>query len=303
MTTAWVLRGGASFGAAQVGMARALMEAGHHPDRLYGASAGALNAAWLAADPTTEGVVALGRLWSIVRRRDVFPISLLVGVAGLAGMTDHLVRARALARWLRSTALLPRLEDGALPLAVMATDLETGEEVVMDRGPTVPALLASSAMPGVFPPVRTRDRWLIDGSVVSDTPIGPAVRAGADRVFVLPSVPTGAVRRPSTVVDVLLRSTALSLARHNDEAVAAWAGRCELYLVPAPGVPGVSPFNFDRSQDLITAAYRLAATWAARARPVAPTSEGAVAAHVARGQKDADRGSGDVIWGEPLTRP
>ncbi len=74
MTTAWVLRGGASFGAAQVGMARALIEAGHHPDLLYGTSAGALNAAWLAADPTLEGIASLARLWTSVRRRDVFPI-------------------------------------------------------------------------------------------------------------------------------------------------------------------------------------------------------------------------------------
>ena len=74
MTTAWVLRGGASFGAAQVGMARALMEAGHYPDLLYGTSAGALNAAWLATDPTLDGIESLARMWTAVRRSDVFPL-------------------------------------------------------------------------------------------------------------------------------------------------------------------------------------------------------------------------------------
>ena len=274
MTTAWVLRGGASFGAAQVGMAKALMEAGHHPDRLYGTSAGALNAAWLAAEPTLEGLEALAHLWTVVTRRDVFPLSGLVALAGFVGRKDHLVSSRALARWLRSTVLVRRLEDGVLPLAVVATDLETGEEVLLESGPVVPALLASSAMPGVFPPVRIGGRWLIDGSVVSDTPVGPAVGAGADRVFVLPSVPAGPMPRPRSALNVLLRSTSISLARHNLDTVSVWCDRCQLYIVPAPLVPGVSPFSFDRSPELIEAAYRLTSNWLTAARPVAPGALG-----------------------------
>ena len=228
-------------------MAKALMEAGHHPDRLYGTSAGALNAAWLAAEPTHEGLEALAHLWTVVRRRDVFPLSAPAVIAGLAGWTDHLVSSRALAKWLRSTVLMRRLEDGVLPLTVVATDLETGEEVLLESGPAVPALLASSAMPGVFPPVLIGGRWLVDGSVVSDTPVGPAVRAGSDRVFVLASVPAGPAPRPRSALDVVLRSTSLSLARHNVDAVTAWCSHCQLYMVPAPLVPGVSPFSFGRS--------------------------------------------------------
>ena len=75
---------------------------------------------------------------------------------------------------------LRRLEEGLLPLSVVATDLETGEEVLLESGPAVPALLASSAMPGIFPPVLIGHRWLVDGSIASDAPIGPAVRAGAE---------------------------------------------------------------------------------------------------------------------------
>jgi NTE family protein len=246
------------------------MEAGHHPDRLYGSSAGALNAAWLAAEPTLEGLEALAHLWTVVRRSDVFPLSAPVAIAGIAGWRDHLLSSRALAKWLRSTTLVRRLEESVLPLTVVATDLETGEEVLLESGPTVPALLASSAMPGVFPPVFIAGRWLIDGSVVSDTPVGPAVRAGSDRVFVLPSVPAGPAPRPRSALNVLLRSTSVSLARHNVDAVAAWCGHCQLYMVPAPLVPGVSPFSFGRSPDLIEAGYRVTSSWLTGARPVAP---------------------------------
>ena len=128
-------------------MAKALMEAGHHPDRLYGTSARVLNAAWLAAEPTHEGLEALAHLWTVVRRRDVFPLSAPAVIAGLAGWTDHLVSSRALAKWLRSTVLMRRLEDGVLPLTVVATDLETGEEVLLESGPAVPALLAFRPCP------------------------------------------------------------------------------------------------------------------------------------------------------------
>jgi NTE family protein len=251
-------------------MARALIEAGHHPDRLYGTSAGALNAAWLAADPTLEGLEELSRLWSVVRRRDVFPLSAPVVLAGLTGRRDHLVSSRPLARWLRSVVLIRRLEDGVLPLTVVTTDLETGDEVLLEDGPAVPALLASCALPGVFPPVRIGDRCLVDGGTVSDTPVGPAVRAGADRVFVLPSVPGGPMPPPRSALNVLLRSTSISLARHNDDAVATWCSRCQLYLVPAPLVPGVSLFSFDRGPELIEAAYHLTAAWLTEAHPVAP---------------------------------
>jgi NTE family protein len=268
MTTAWVLRGGASFGAAQVGMAQALLEAGHHPDLLYGTSAGALNAAWLANDPTAEGVAALGRMWAAVKRRDVFPMRPWTVVMGLAGLKDHVVDQGGLAKWLRTTSTLRRLEEGVLPLVVVATDLETGEEVLLESGPAVPALLASSAMPGIYPPVRIGDRWLVDGSIASDAPIGPAVQAGATQVWVLPSVPVVPMARPTSALDVLLRSASITLARLNASIVESWYTRCELYVLPAPLVGGVSPFSFDKSSELAAAAYRLTSSWLEQARPV-----------------------------------
>jgi NTE family protein len=284
LTTAWVLRGGASFGAAQVGMARALMEAGHYPDLLFGTSAGALNAAWLAADPTLPGAASLAHLWTTVRRRNVFAVGPASLLAGLAGLRDSTFKSAAYAKWLRTTTRLRRLEDGVLPLTVVATDLETGGEVLLESGPAIPALLASSAMPGIFPPVRVGERWLVDGSVASDTPVGGAVRAGAGRVWVLPSIPSVPMARPRTALDVLLRSVSIALARHTDSVVMEWAGRCELYMVPAPLVPGVSAFDFSKSSQLIEAGYRLTVEWLEEALPVrSPTAGGR---HVAGGTAD-----------------
>jgi NTE family protein len=262
-----VLRGGASFGAAQVGMAQALIEGGHHPDMVYGTSSGALNASWLAASPTLEGLGELARLWTAVRRRDVFPLRPWHALPGLIGWRDFTVSPDCLAGWLRANSVLHRLEDGVLPLTVVATDLENGQEVLLESGPAVAALLASCAMPGVFPPVRIGDRWLVDGSVASDSPIGAAVTAGASRVWLLPSAPTMPMPRPRGALDVVLRSTSIVLARQAKASVTTWAGRCELFLVPAPRVAGASPFSFTKSRELISSAYRLTRQWLEEARP------------------------------------
>jgi NTE family protein len=261
MKTAWVLRGGASFGAVQVGQARALLEAGHHPDLLYGASAGALNAAWLAADPTLEGLSTLAKLWTAMRARAVFPFNPVTVVAGLSGLLDHTVSSRSFARWLRQASPLRRLEEGALPLGVMATDIQTGEEVLLESGPAVPALLASCAVPGIFPPVNIGGRWLMDGGISNDTPVGRAVQAGADRVWVLPCVPEGKLAKPRSALGALLASSSIALGRQSAREVATWAGSCEVFVVPAPTVPGASPFRFDHTAELIEAAYELVSRW------------------------------------------
>ncbi len=178
---------------------------------------------------------------------------------GFGRPRDSMFSASALTRWLRATTALRRLEDGVLPLTVVATDLETGEEVLLDkragrpcsRWPRPPCrasfLQYASATAGWWTAVWPRTR-----------PSGPAVRAGADRVWVLPSVPSVPMAPPPDGAWTSCSGPiSITLARHTASIVATWAGRCELYVVPAPLVPGVSPFNFDKSRQLIDAAYRL----------------------------------------------
>lgn len=276
MTTAWVLRGGGSLGATQVGMARALLEAGHKPDLLYGSSAGAFNAVWLAYDPSLEGLGGLVELWNALRRQDVFPFNPWTVLCGLAGITDHTVSPRPLARWTRSATPVHRLEDATLPVTLMATDIQTGEEVLLDRGPVVPALLASSAIPSLFPPVRVDGHWLVDGGVASDTPIEQAVKAGATRVWVLPCFPDDPLfmARPRSAIDTLLNSSTIVVARQSRAAVARWCRSCEIFLVPAPRIAGVSAFDFGSSQRLMDAGYSEAARWLACPRPVVGSPSG-----------------------------
>jgi NTE family protein len=178
MATAFVLSGGASLGAVHVGMWRALAESDTQPDFIVGTSVGALNGAFIAARPDPGRIDELAAVWRSLRRQDVFPLGVLGGALGYYGLRDSLVNPAPLRRLLAQHLPLRRLEDAEIPLHVAATDVLTGAEVVLSRGDAVEAVLASAAIPAVFPPVVVDGRALMDG-VSDNTPISHAVALGA----------------------------------------------------------------------------------------------------------------------------
>lgn len=273
MTTAWVLPGGASMGALQAGQAEALLRHGLAPDLLIGASAGALNAAWLAADPTLDGVADLQRRWLSTSRRQVFPISPLGLARGLTGRRDHVVSPQALTAWLERQLPYRRIEEARLPLVVTATDAGTGSPVFRQRGSLIPALVASCAMPGVFPPVRDGDRLLVDGGMVADAPVGRAVALGATRVFVLRTLAPDSHGQAVGAVPTVLRALGVMFGATRAKDIARWADRCEIYLLPVPSLPGTSPFSFKAGARLVAEAREVTAAWWPSARPEAPASQ------------------------------
>ena len=148
---------------------------------------GAINSAYYAAEPDERGVERLKRIWRGLRRPDVFPFSPIASMLGFFGKTDHLVAPAPLRSLIESELPYQRLEDARLPCYVVATDALEGTEVVLSSGPAATALLASAAVPAVFPPVLLDGRFLLDGGVSNNTPISIAVELGATRVIVLPT--------------------------------------------------------------------------------------------------------------------
>ena len=201
--TAFVLSGGASLGALQVGMFEALYERGITPDFLVGTSVSALNAAFVASRPQSPQTAReLGRVWRSLQWKDVFPVSMSALVGGVCGRRDHLVPERELQRLIRRHIEFGDLADAAIPLHLVAFDLLEGRELRLSTGSAVDALAASASIPGIFPPVAIGEQRLIDGGVVNNTPISHAVELGAERIYVLPTqephsrparVPTGAL--------------------------------------------------------------------------------------------------------------
>src|SRR5438067_7260426 len=150
---AFVLSGGASLGAVQVGMLRALYERGIVPDLIVGTSVGAINGAFIASRPqTVETADELAEIWRGIRRGQVFPLRPLSGLLGFLGSRDHLVPESGLRHLIAKHTTYERLEQTPIEFHVVAVDVLTGEELLLSRGPVVEAVLASAAIPAVLPP-------------------------------------------------------------------------------------------------------------------------------------------------------
>jgi NTE family protein len=266
--TAFVLSGGASLGAAQAGMLRALWEHGITADLLVGTSAGALNAAFVASRPqTAQTARELGRIWCDLQRDDVFPVNMRALVGGLCGKRDHLVPDQAVRRLVRRHIDYDDLADAATPLHVVAYDVIAGSEVVLSEGSAVDAITASASIPGVLPPVVIGERYLIDGGVVNNTPISHAVEVGAERVFVLPTQtgPRRLGRPPAGAIDAAIQALTLLVDGRFAADVARYSSDVELIVLPAPNGGRVQPTDFDHAGRLIADA--LAAARELLARP------------------------------------
>ena len=185
---AFVLSGGASLGAIQVGMLHALYERGITPDVIVGTSAGAMNGAFIASRPqTVETAGALAAIWRDLRRGQVFPLYPLTGLLGFLGARDHLVPASGLRKLIARTSSTRR----SRRCRSRCTSSPSTSSAVRSSGSrtarSLDAVLASAAIPGVVAPVRWKDRTLMDGGVANNTPISHAVELGAERIYVLPT--------------------------------------------------------------------------------------------------------------------
>ena len=252
--TAFVLSGGASLGALQVGMLEALYERGITPDFLVGTSVGALNAAFVASRPQSpETARGLGQVWRSLQREDVFPVSMSALVGGVCGRRDHFVPDRELRRLIRRHIEFADLADAAIPLHLVAFDLLEGREVRLSTGCAVDAIAASASIPGIFPPVAIGEQRLIDGGVVNNTPISHAVELGAERIYVLPTQEPHSrpARVPTGALDAAIQGLHLLVGCRLAADIARYSTEVELILLPAPNAGCAQPTSFENSHRLI----------------------------------------------------
>jgi NTE family protein len=193
--TAFVLGGGGVLGAYEVGMLQALAEAGIRPDFVVGTSVGAINGAFVAADP--DGAAAwLGEVWQGDAIQQAFSETFFGQVARLARSGTHLHSIEPLRQMLNQSLPGSDFADLQLPFHCVAASIETANAHWFSSGPIVPAVLASCAVPGLLPPVEVDGEHYFDGGLVDSIPVGRAVSLGADVIYVLH---VGRVERPLTV--------------------------------------------------------------------------------------------------------
>jgi NTE family protein len=254
---AFVLAGGASLGAVEVGMLRALYERGIAADLIVATSAGALNGAFVASRPqTVETADALGEVWEGLRRRQIFPLNPLTGLLGFLGARDHLVPDSGMRTVIAHHIERDRLEHMPLELHVIAVDVTTGEELRLSRGPAVEAIMASAAIPAVLPPVSWNGRELMDGGVANNTPISHTVELGATEVYVLPTGNACALTQPpSGALAMALHALSLLMQRRLIDDIERHRDEIKLVVLPPPCPLAVQPIDFGRARLLIDRAY------------------------------------------------
>jgi NTE family protein len=258
--TAFVFSGGGSLGAIQVGMLRVLLSYGLKPDFVVGASVGAINASYFASAPDAECVARLGQIWSGLRRADIFPFT-LTSAFGLIRRRGHIVDPGKLRRVVETNLPCSRIEDAKIPLHIMATTQE-GIGMRLSSGSAVDAILASTAIPGVFPAVDINGEALMDGAVAANTPVRLAADLGASRIIILPTGYACALKEPPR--------GAIARALHAITLMIAWQLIYELermpediqvHLVPTLCPLAVSPFDFSKSKELIERAAQSTQKW------------------------------------------
>jgi NTE family protein len=253
---AFVLSGGASLGAMQVGMLRALIERDIRPDVIVATSVGAVNGAFIASHvPTPSSLDQLAGLWRGAHRGDVFPLEPLTGLLGFLGVRRKLVPGGALRRLVARNLLHEHLEDLPIPLHVVACDVLTGSEVLLSQGSLVDAVLASAAIPGVLPPVEWDGRLLIDGGVVNNTPISHALFLGAEQIYVLPTgAPCTLSAPPRGALAMLIHATELMVAQRFTGEVASLPDGIDVVVLPPPCPIDVQPTDFGHAERLMNRA-------------------------------------------------
>ena len=195
------LGGGAVLGASHIGTLRALEEHQLQPDCVAGTSIGALIAALYAFGVDTERLetIAVDLNWL-----DISSISLskmgLLSNKKLGGVIDRHIGSK-------------KIEDAEIPLAIVTTDLSSGEKVVLREGDLATAIMASTCIPGIFIPVESEGRILVDGGLVENVPVSALLEMGAERIIAVDINAHRLYSKPDDIIEVV--TNALDIAMEN----------------------------------------------------------------------------------------
>jgi NTE family protein len=231
--TAFVLGGGGVLGAYEVGMLRALSEAGIVPDVVVGTSVGAINGAFIAADPA-GAADWLSRAWQGEALRHAFSETIWTQVARLARSGTHLHSIEPLRHMLEAALPGSDFADLRLPFHCVAASIERASARWFSSGPVVPAVLASCAVPGLLPPVAVDGEHYFDGGLVHSIPVGKALSLGARTVYVLH---VGRIERPLTAPrrpwEVGLVAFEIARRHRFHEEMSALPGDVQVHVLPS----------------------------------------------------------------------
>ena len=257
---AFVLSGGGSLGAVQVGQLRALAERGISADLIVGASVGSVNGVHAAAEPGLVGVDDLERLWLETTSSQAFPPAPLDALLAVVGLRNALTTSDPLRRRLEGVLGSRRLEQLPVPAHCVTTDVLNGRTVVLSRGSAVDAVMASSAIPGVYPPVTVGRHTLMDGGFSENTPVGEAIARAARRIYVLPTgFACSVTDPPRSALGMVVHALSVLAEQRLINELGQYQEQADITVLPPPCPMAVFPLDFSHTATLIATGHRLAA--------------------------------------------
>ena len=266
---AFVLGGGGALGAYEVGMLKALFAAGIRPQMVLGTSVGAINGAAVAAEPSPAAVSRLIDLWTGLGRAGVFSGSVMSRLGTAVRSRTHLYTPAPLLELLHTHLPVARIEELAVPFQCVAASIEHAAEHWFTGGPLVEAVLASSAVPGLLPPVAVDGEHFVDGGLVNSIPVGRAVALGAREIYVLQ---VGRIERPLSPPRLpwQVAAVAFEIARRHRFArdMADLPGHVTVHVLPTGAAPGqaAAPLGQLRRHAFGRTAQRIERAYAASSR-------------------------------------
>lgn len=193
------LGGGAIRGAAHLGVLKQLDEHDLRPDCISGTSIGAFVAALYAFGQKPEDILTL------IQDLELFDVASLR--LSKMGLMSH----QQIGTLITKTIGNKNIEDSPMPLAIVSTNIVSGQRHVFHKGPVAQAVLASTAIPGIFQPVKLDGSILVDGGLVENVPISPLRELGADCIIAVNLNGSAEYGQPQDAFDILLNATDIAL--------------------------------------------------------------------------------------------
>lgn len=246
-----VFSGGAALGAFEGGVVDSLARSGVRPSLLVGTSIGALNAAFWAFHSDPDVGTAITANWRTAASAHIFP-------RWPTSIVLRLVEDRPIAtpahlfQFLRSTfGEELAIEDAAIPLAIVAVDIVSGAPVVLRKGPLIPALMASAAIPGIYPPVQIDDRLLADGGVVANADLEAVVEAGIEDAVLVDLIHPSDGDQLNGTRAMIEQAITIAMARQTELEIRLFEDRVRLAVIRLHLPYQPEPWDFASVDDLL----------------------------------------------------
>lgn len=272
---AFSLSGGGSRGPIQVGALRALFEAGIEPQILVGTSAGAVNAAFLATNPTAAGVEHLAQIWRETTAKDIFPNGRFSQIVRFIAGMDGLNNSDAVRRYALKY-VPPGIEtfgDLKIKLYLTTANLQTGRLFLFGDDPTakvVDAVLSSTALPVAWEPQVFDGQQFVDGGVVANVPISIAFDRGADTIYALDLQSPGPYPVVHGVLPIALHSITVQTYQQvlRDIQRVINTGKVTLHYINFGDIlPEVPLEDFTHAEEMLAEGYQRAKEYLANPKP------------------------------------